>query len=293
VSLRRSHPPTLLRLAERAVKDHQLVSPGERVLVACSGGPDSTALLHALAWLAPRLRFAVVAHGVDHGLRAGAADELAGVAKVAADLGVAFSTSRVAVGPGPNLQARARSARLASLVAAANAAGAPVIATGHTADDRAETVLLRLLRGAGPRGLAALPPRARAPGSTELSLVRPLLRARRADVLAHLARHRLPFAEDPSNADPRFARARIRHELLPQLESMAPAVVEHLGDLADMLADLVARADPALAELGKGQRKTVERARKLGQRGVTLRVSGGRDVEVTFSDAGGVLIQDV
>ncbi len=288
----RSHPPTLLRLAERALQDHDLVRPGERVLVACSGGPDSTALLHVLARLAPRLRFEVVAHGVDHGLRAAAADELTVAAKLAADLGVSFSTGRVVVGSGPNLQARARSARLASLVAAAGAAGAAVIATGHTADDRAETVLLRLLRGAGPRGLAALPPRAPAPGGVAISLARPLIRARRADVLAHLTRHRLPFAEDPSNKDPRFARARIRHELVPQLESMAPRVVEHLGDLADMLADLVAGADPALAELGKGQRKTVERARKLGQRGVTLRVAGGRDVEVSFPDAGGVLIQD-
>ena len=95
-----------------------------------------------------------------------------------------------------------------------------------------------------------------------------------------------------NNADPRFARVRVRHELIPQLESMAPGVVEHLGDLADMLAALLAGADPALAELGKGQRKTVERARKRGQRGVTLRVSGGRDVEVTFSDRGAVLIQD-
>jgi tRNA(Ile)-lysidine synthase len=283
----------LLRLVERAVRDHALVSPGERVVVACSGGPDSTALLHALARLAPRLRCSIVAHGVDHGLRAAAAAELALAANVARELGVPFSTSCVDLGRGPNLQARARAARLGLLVAAAKANGASVIATGHTADDRAETVLLRLLRGAGPRGLAALPPRAPAPGASEVSLVRPLLRARRADVLAHLARHALPFAQDPSNADVRFARARVRHELLPQLESMAPGIVEHLGDLADMLASLVAGADPKLAELGKGQRKTVERARNLGQRGVTLRVSGGRDIEVTFSEAGAVLIQDL
>ena len=96
---------------------------------------------------------------------------------------------------------RARVARLEALAAAARAAGAAVIATGHTADDRAETFLLRLLRGAGPRGLAVLPFRAPLPlagaASRGVALVRPLLRARRADVLAHLERHAVPWSSDP------------------------------------------------------------------------------------------------
>jgi tRNA(Ile)-lysidine synthase len=292
VSSRRSHPPTLLRLAERTLRDHDLVREGDRVVLACSGGPDSTALLHVMAWLAPRLHFSVIAHGVDHGIRPDASRELELAAEVAASVGVAFSTTRLELPTGGNLQARARTARIDALAKFAESAGASKIATGHSADDRAETMLLRLLRGSGPRGLAVLPPSAPVPGSARLSMIRPLIRARRSDVNAHLTRHRLPSAQDPCNADPRFARTRVRLEVIPQLESMAPRVVEHLNDLADMLAVLVAGADPTLAELGKGQRKTVERARKLGQRGVTLRVSGGKDIEVTFSDAGGVLIQE-
>jgi tRNA(Ile)-lysidine synthase len=289
---RPSHPPTLLRLAERTFREHRLVEPGEQILVACSGGPDSTALLHVLAALGPRLGFRVIAHGIDHGLREIAPEELALAARVAKAAGVPFTTSRVDLEPGPNLQARARALRVARLVEVAEGAAVSAIATGHTADDRAETFLLRLMRGAGPRGLAVLPPRALALGSTKIQVIRPLIGARRIDVLGHLTRHGLGFAEDPCNRDPRFSRTRVRHELIPQLESMAPRVVEHLNDLADMLAELTANADPTLAELKKSHRKTVERARKLGQRCVKLRVSGGKDVEVTFSEAGDVLIQE-
>ena len=110
--------------------------------------------------------------------------------------------------------------------------------------------------------------------------------------MAPAAADRLPFAEDPCNQDPKFSRTRVRHEVIPQLESLSPRVVEHLNDLAEMLADLTKGLDPALAELKKSQRKTVERARKLGQRGLKLRVTGGKDVEVTFSETGDVLIQE-
>ncbi|HVY48911.1 MAG TPA: ATP-binding protein, partial [Minicystis sp.] len=146
--------------------------------------------------------------------------------------------------------------------------------------------------GAGPRGLAVLPPRAPVPGCPSLQLVRPMLFARRADVLAHLARHGLSFSEDPSNADPRFARTRVRRELLPLLEAMAPRVVEHLSDLADMLGEPPSEADARLVELGRSQRKSVSRARRLGKRRVLLRVRGGKDVSVTFPHGGGVLIED-
>jgi tRNA(Ile)-lysidine synthase len=139
-------------------------------------------------------------------------------------------------------------------------------------------------------------------------LVRPLLHARRADVLAHLARHAIPFASDPSNDDPRFARVRVRHELLPLLEDLSPAIVTHLTDLADMLqiehhpedelgaGTSAGPAGPAGSEaldpadlegllpgglpLGRAQRLAIERARKLGRGSVRLRVAGGREIEV-------------
>jgi tRNA(Ile)-lysidine synthase len=283
----RSHPPSLRTLVERLVRDEGLFARGEIVLCACSGGPDSTALLHTLALLRKRIGHEVVAHGVDHGLRPEAAAELGLAQQVAASVGVPFTITQLQVEPGGNLQARARTARLQALAAAAAAAGAAAIATGHTADDRAETWLLRLLRGSGPRGLAVLPPVAPLPvplpeGLAEKApmLIRPLLRARRADVLAHLDRHRLAFAQDPSNADPRYTRVRVRRELVPLLEDLSPGVVDHLCSLADMLA---AEADPlASLGLGRAQRQAIERAQRLGRKSVELRIRGGRSVDATF-----------
>jgi len=302
---RRSHPPSLRRLAERLIRDEALFGRGEMVLCACSGGPDSTALLHVLAMLRPRVGHAVVAHGVDHGLRGAAAAELELARGVAERVGVPFAITRVEVAPGANLQERAREARLGALAAAARAEGARVIATGHTADDRAETFLIRLLRGAGPRGLAVLPPRAALPvpsleGAPPVALIRPLLLARREDVLAHLRRHELPCAEDPSNQDPRFVRTRVRRELIPLLEELSPRVVEHLCALAEMLASGRAAegegeapgegAGEELAALGRAQRLAIERARKLG-RPVQVRLRGGAEVALPFPDDGTVPIE--
>ena len=226
----RSHPPTLLTLATRTTTDASLFGKADVVLVAVSGGGDSMALLHVLALLRKRLHHEIVAHGVDHGLRPEAGAELDLAESLARSLGVPMTRSFVQVARGGNLQARAREARLRALRQAALSAGANVIATGHHADDRAETVLLRLLRGAGPGGLAVLPPRAG-------DLVRPLIRARRSDIEAHLVRHRVPHAEDPSNADPRFLRVRVRQELLPLLLRLSPGIVSHLSALADQLAE--------------------------------------------------------
>jgi tRNA(Ile)-lysidine synthase len=223
------------------VKDAALFGKGDLVLVAVSGGGDSTALLHVLARLRGRLGHEVVAHGVDHGLRDEAEAELDLVEGLARSLEVPMSRSRLKVAKGGNLQARARDARLRALREAAARVEAKVIATGHHADDRAETVLLRLLRGAGPRGLAVLSPGA-------VDLVRPLIRARRADVLAHLARHGVPHAADPSNTDPRFLRVRVRTEVLPLLERLSPGIVSHLCALADQLAESAAAAPLAHME---------------------------------------------
>ncbi len=249
----RSHPPTLLTLARRTIVDEALLGPrtpealrsrqpgpaarATRVLVAVSGGPDSMALLHVLARLRRTLGHELVAHGVDHGLRADAERELDQAQAFAEKLGVPFDRTIARVEPGGNLQARARSHRFKALRAAAARAGASCIATGHHADDRAETVLLRLLRGASPSGMAVLPPR-------RGDLVRPFLRARRKDIEAHIARHEVPFADDPSNLDPRFLRSRVRNELMPMLRALSPGIVAHLNGLADdLLAATSADAD--------------------------------------------------
>ncbi|MGH7280746.1 MAG: tRNA lysidine(34) synthetase TilS [Polyangiaceae bacterium] len=233
----RSHPPTLLTLARRAIEDHELIPPRGRVLAAVSGGPDSMALLHVLAILGKKMCFEVVAHGVDHGLRVSAKRELDLAARFARALDVEFSRTKVRVEKGGNLQARAREARHAALERARVSAKADVIATAHHADDRAETVMLRILRGTGARGLGVLPSRA-----AHAPLVRPLLLARRADIECHIQRHDVPFSVDPSNADPRFLRSRVRHELIPLMNELNPGAVDHLCRLAAELLD--PEADP-------------------------------------------------
>jgi tRNA(Ile)-lysidine synthase len=297
--VRRSHPPALLKIAERTIAEEHLFEAGDFVLVAVSGGPDSMALLHVLARLAPRVGARVAAHGVDHGLRAAAADELALAERFARDLGVPFSTTRVEVRPGPNLMARAREARYAALEAAlrrwaeqgGGATGAALrIATGHHADDRAETVLIRLLRGTGPAGLAVLPP-------CSERLIRPFVRARRTDIVAHVERHRVPHAQDPTNRDPRFLRTRVRHELLPLLVDLSPRIVEHLCDLADAAETRGSPEDAAVPEvleglrLGRAQRILLARALKNRNRAARVPLPGGRIAAVDLFSRRIVLIK--
>ena len=258
--------PSLLTIAKRALTGEAKLPPAAVLVAAVSGGPDSMALLHVLSRLAPKIGFTLHAHGVDHGLRVEASKELDVAEAFAEHLGVPFGRSRLLVARGGNLQARARAARFDVLAAAARAVGARAIATAHHADDRAETVLLRLMRGAGPRGLAVLPARAALEGHDELELVRPLLRARRQDVIGHLERHAIPFSTDPSNEDPRFLRVRVRRELMPLLEDLAPGIAHHLVALADQLAapgDGGGRAFPlsrssqaALADLARSRSTT-------------------------------------
>jgi tRNA(Ile)-lysidine synthase len=214
------------RAVARALDRDGVLRPGERVVVACSGGPDSTALLDALARLAPPRRIDLHVAHVDHGLRDGSAAEAGPVAALSAARGLPFHALRVAVEPGGSLQDRARTARHASLRALATEVGATAIALGHTADDQAETVLMRALAGATPRALQAMSPR-------DGALARPLLRVWRAQTAAYCAALSLPVADDPSNADPRFLRTRVRHQLLPALEEVFPAARRRLVALAE------------------------------------------------------------
>jgi tRNA(Ile)-lysidine synthase len=200
---------------------------GTAVTCAVSGGADSLALLV----LAVEAGCDVTAVHVDHGLRPGSDNE-AGVVRAAAErLGAGFRGVRVAVAPGPNLEARARAARYAAL--------APDVLTGHTADDQAETVLLNLLRGAGLDGLAGMDP-----------VRRPLRRLRRRETRALCDTLGLKPVEDPTNLDSAFRRNRVRHELLPLLDDIAERdVVPILGRQTDVARDDVALLDALAAAL--------------------------------------------
>ena len=216
-----------VRRATATACDRDLVlRPGERVVVACSGGPDSTALLDALARLAPPRRWTLVAAHVDHGLRPGSDREAERVAAQALRLGVDFAALTVEVAGRGSLQDLARRARHDALRGLAGKTGASAIALGHTADDQAETVLMRLLGGGGPAALAAMAPR-------DGALARPLLRLWRDDTVAYCAALGLDVLDDPSNSDPRHLRSRVRHEVLPALESVFPGARRRLVVLAD------------------------------------------------------------
>src|SRR5215216_1936665 len=195
---------------------------GTPAMCAFSGGPDSTALLV----LGVAAGCDVRAVHVDHGLRASSAEEARAAVALAASIGVTCDVIEVAIGDGPNLEARARASRRDVLPTGA--------LTGHTADDRAATLLVNLLRGAGVDGLTAMGP----------SPTRPILGLRRAETAAVCAARGLHPVVDPSNDDPRFVRNRIRDELLPLMADIARRdVVPLLVRTATVLADDAVLAD--------------------------------------------------
>ena len=199
-----------------------------RILVAVSGGVDSLALMVVASRVAGG-RTGVAS--LDHGLRPEAAGEVAQVRELARSLGLPFHTESLHLRPGPGMEARARKARYAALEGIAREHGYAAIATAHTADDQAETLLMRLARGAALRGAAGI----RAGGPR---LLRPLLSVRRADTEALVAAEGLEPVRDPSNADLSLFRARIRHDVLPVLEKAAgPSVVERLARFARSAAE--------------------------------------------------------
>jgi tRNA(Ile)-lysidine synthase len=219
--------PSVIARVRRTLVERGLVRGVKRVLCACSGGPDSAALMGALATLAPELGLELEVASVDHGLRPGAAEDVAIAARQAASLGLGFHALRVEVSPGGSLQAKARAARYGALKRLAAERGLERIAVGHTQDDQAETVLLRMLRGSGLRGLSAIDPH-RADG-----VIRPLIDCPRGEVLGWAEASFAELARDPSNADDRFGRVRLRTHVMPVLLRENPRLVEHLAALSD------------------------------------------------------------
>src|SRR5438105_3098189 len=247
------HSPISAQDAKRLFAD---LRGAPAIVLAVSGGPDSIALM----WLAARWRRALargprlIAVTVDHGLRAEAAAEARQVKRLARSLNLPHRTLRwTGTKPKTGMPAAARAARYRLLVQAARANGATHVLTAHTRDDQAETLLMRMLRGSGIAGLAAM---ARESERDGLLLARPLLNVSKSQLIATLTKARINFADDPTNRDLNFTRPRIR--------AVLPVLAAEGGDTRNLarLASRLARANAAVEVLADG----AERYRALRDR---------------------------
>jgi len=255
----------VLDRVRRTIRDHGLMTPATRVVAAVSGGSDSMALAHLLRELerAGEVQLAGIAH-FNHQLRASAATDEHFVVDACAALGCPVLVDREDVAARASRERRsledaARAARYAFLERARAHFNGDVVALGHTRDDQAETVLLRLIRGAGPRGLAAMYPR-------NGSIVRPLLDCRREDLRSWIADRGVGFVEDETNLDVAIPRNRVRAELIPLLESRFNA------SIVDVLANEAELAREAWEFLSEGADETAARIVKATEDGYVLDV---------------------
>jgi len=252
-------PTGLVETVQRTIRRHAMLAGGETVLVAVSGGADSVALIHLLRALAPTFRLTLHILHVDHRLRPDSGEDAEFVRALGRRLGIPVDVAAVEVRARGSLEAAARAARYAALEACARGIGAERIALGHTADDQAETVLMRILAGSGVRGLAGIP-------AVRGRVIRPLLDLHHTDLVQELYRAELPWREDPSNADPKFLRNRIRHELLPLLAaSHDPRIVARLNTVAAQAREAVDALDRIAARellrLGRVERDALTLSR--------------------------------
>jgi len=249
----------------RTLDKYRMTEPGQTVLVAVSGGPDSMALLYLLHGLRKDKGLALAVAHFNHltrGAESDADEEM--VAEVAGRLGLPFRAGRYdvpgAVAPGASLQVVAREKRYEFLREAAATLGAGRVALGHQADDQAETVLQHILRGSGVRGLAGMPP-------VRGIFIRPLIEVRRRDLESYLASRGLSYRTDPSNYKTVYHRNRVRLELIPFLTSgYNPRLVETLNQLAQ-----ACRADE---EYLAGQARAAWERMASGEGGPSLELAG-------------------
>lgn len=236
----------------------------DRLLLAVSGGVDSMVMLHAAASISPNRRPALLVATFDHGTGAEARRAVEAVRRTAKELGLAFTAGRA--GRAAATEHQWRVARWHFLRGAADEFGAPV-ATGHTLDDQLETIFIRILRDAGPRGLAAL--------FAESEVIRPFLHLRRDDIARFARTRRLAHVEDPSNSTRIHLRNRVRHDLLPAISRVRPGFPAQLLSIARRSADWRSRmadiADQLDAELGDDGSLRIARAALRGYDAESLR----------------------
>lgn len=227
------------------VRQHKMLTEGERLICAVSGGADSVALLFAMYLLAPKLGIILEAAHYNHGLRGAESDEDARFVEVLCDrldIPVHMEQGSVVTGK-KGLEAAARSARYAFLESLPGK-----IATAHTADDNAETVLMHMIRGTGLKGLGGIAP-------VRGNVIRPMLTVTRQEVIAFLQEYHLSWREDSTNAEDGFLRNRLRHRVMPLLNEENPSICENLSHMALRLREdeqvLSAQADICDPDIGQ------------------------------------------
>lgn len=230
----------LWRSVLQTLRPFPLISPKTKLLIGVSGGADSLALLHLL-WQRLGAERLVVAH-LNHGLRSEADSDAKFVEQTAASWQIPFISKKINVADVAetlhlSIEAAGRLVRYRFFASQAEKVGATAVAVAHHADDQAETILLHLLRGSGSAGLRGMLPISQLLEGEEVRLLRPFLNTTRAEIEAYCARHGLSPRHDHSNDDVQFARNRVRHELLPLLQTYNPQIVAHLQQLAIMTAD--------------------------------------------------------
>ncbi|MEE4351585.1 MAG: tRNA lysidine(34) synthetase TilS [Desulfatiglans sp.] len=227
------HINKMISQVRETILKHDMIVPGDRVVVGVSGGPDSVCLLDILFKLKNDFNIDLIVAHFDHGLRPDQdQDETRFVEALALSLGVPFQTARAGydiTAQKGSLEEQARRARYRFFEDVRRSVSGTRIALGHNLDDQAETVLMRLLRGSGLSGLSGIPP-VRAG-----RIIRPLIESGRREIESYLSLRECRYITDPSNRDTRYLRNRIRHTLLPHLQDYQPRIVEILGHTADVV----------------------------------------------------------
>lgn len=232
-----SHLRRLLQQIEITNRRHSLVCQGDSLVVGLSGGPDSAALLELLSKLRRKYSLTITAAHLDHGLSAHSSEYLATAKHASQKLKVPFYSKKVhlrilAKKSGRSLEEAGRIERYRFFEEISGKVRAQKIVTAHTLDDQAETMLMRIFRGSGLRGLSGIPYR-RTHGAYEV--IRPLLDCSKKKLIAYLKENRVPFCVDKTNRDPNFTRNRIRHKVLPLIErSFNPQIRQNLASLRDV-----------------------------------------------------------
>lgn len=227
--------PNIIHRVRETLDRYEMIERGDRVIVAVSGGPDSVCLLDILRRLQEELSIELLVAHFDHGLRPEEDEaETLFVRRLTTSMGLSFTSEKGLLSNEPDgmsVEEKARDARYGFLENLSKRFRAQKIAVGHTLNDQAETVIMRLLRGSGPSGLAGIPP------VREKKIIRPLIDISREDILSYLGANGLSYVTDSSNLRTEFLRNRIRLDLMPRLLEYQPRLIEHLGRLAHLLMD--------------------------------------------------------